>query len=232
MTAKNIDEKKFRTFLLEAPRASRIVVRTADDTHEIAPAGGDHGSSRGHTWAAVARSIIALGPECVEIYDTQDKLVRAMRFDDEAETEKQRNLSLGIPLNADPETARFVLFSKLHAEAYRFATETAFSKMVELFERVTERSMAIEARLERTEAAYRRTMNDQLQDAYDEALALKAEAAAQGREVHANDPLSRLAALGESFLGGMQGAQKPRLPNPQPSSPTPSNGSPNGAHKS
>lgn len=158
-----MNEKALRTFLVGQPRPAKILVRVdGDQTHELAPAGP------GRTWASIAQTIDSLDPEAVELYDDTGRLVRATKFGEEETREKAFADGLGVP-GADSETARLTHFANLLYRATEFSTTLAFTKMVELFERVNDRSAAIEERLERAERAYHRALNEQIQRAFDDA---------------------------------------------------------------
>lgn len=188
-------EKKIRSFLVQTPRPAKIVVRTLEDEqHELGPAKG------GVSWTGIARSIVALGPKSIEVYSESGKLERATRCDDDDE---KPAAEVGIPpaLSTDPETARLTHFANLLFRAQQFSTEVAFSKMVEVFEMVSEQWTATNSRLERVETAYRRTLQDQLQDEYERVAELRAEAEKGGTQ-------SPLETLAEAFTGGMNAAKQ------------------------
>lgn len=193
-----IDEKELRSTLVKQPQPARILVRTADgEDHEVANAG-----KGGRTWAAVARTIMALEPELVQLFDDQGTLLRAVHKD-------QANVDTppaaagatysASPLHADPETARLVHFANLLADAWRFSTGIAFQKIVELQQQQTDRAIALEQRMERAEAVNRREMKERMEDLYDEAEAMR-EAAQRGDAAGARS-------IFESFLEGMMGGQ-------------------------
>lgn len=189
-----MDEKELRSFLVQTPRPVKILVRSeGDDVNEVAPpAKGKGGSS----WTYVARSILALEPVSVEVFDERGALIRATRL---TETTPTPSAEAGLPvLHNDPETARLTHFANLLYRATEFSTNLAFGKMVELFQLTIERSIALEARLERAETAYRREMQDRINDMFDQAQAAKEEA-----EASQNDPVSQLA---QAFMGGAQSA--------------------------
>src|SRR3569623_2984698 len=104
------DEKKLRTFLVQTPKPACILVHVDDDTREIVV------PATGKTWAHIAQSIVALGEvKCVECYDSAGALIRATRGEeDEKRAQAARNVALGVPTHADPETARLSHFSNLH----------------------------------------------------------------------------------------------------------------------
>jgi len=206
-----VNEKALRTFLVGNPKPSKILVRVADDqVHELAPAGP------GRTWASIAQTIESLDPEAIEVYDSAGKLARATRFGVELARKEQFAENLGVP-GADNETARLTHFANLLYKATEFSTKEAFGRMCELFERVNERSALIEARLERTEAAYQRLLNRQIQAAFDQA----AEAGAIADT--SDDPDMATALVTNFLMGSARGqadagnakvkAQKPPAPN-------------------
>lgn len=193
----SFDEKKLRTFLVQTPKPARIVVHVDDDTREIVV------PPTGKTWAHIAQSIVALGDvKCVECYDASNSLLRATRGEeDERRAQEAKNVALGVPTHADPETARLIHFSNLLFRATEFSINKSFDKMVELYTLQNERMVAIEARLERTEGAYRKTVEERLREAFEEAdrIARDAEASAP--------PPNPLADLAQAFMGGVAGAQ-------------------------
>lgn len=194
-----MDEKEIRSFLVMQPRGAKVLVRDEDDeVHDIAAPVGKGGS-----WAQVARSIDAMKPALIEIHDADGKLLRATRCNDKQPTP---SAEAGLPvLHTDPETARLTHFANLLYRATEFSTTLAFTKMVELFTLSSERSAAIEARLERTEANYRREMQARLDEAFERAdeLAKEAEQAAQGPP---GDPITEFA---KGFLQARAGAPPP-----------------------
>lgn len=193
------DEKKLRTFLVQMPKPARIIVHVDDaEAREIVV------PATGKTWAHIAQSIVALGDvRVVECYDAQGALLRATRGEeDEKRAQEVRNVAMGIPTHADPETARLIHFSNLLHRSTEFCVGVAFDKMVRLFEMQNERMVAIETRLERTENAYRKTVEERLRDAFEEAEAL---ARGEGMPAPAN-PLMEMA---QAFLGGANAANRP-----------------------
>ena len=202
-----MDEKEIRSFLVAQPRGAKIIVRTQDDeNHEIAAPNG-----KGLSWAHVARSIDALEHVYIELQDADGRLLRATKTT--GAKAEPLPATLTTPLHSDPETARLTHFANLLSDAYKFSTGLAFQKMVELSQMSVERMMAIEQRLERTEANYRREMQERLNEAFERADDMATEAEERAT-ASANDPT---AALLQSFTGGMNagGGHPP---------PTPTNG--------
>lgn len=123
----------------------------------------------GRKYASVAESAHALEPELIECLDKSGKLIRALRTEGQRKEQQQRNIEMPEGLATDPETARITHFANLLSEAYRHANYVAFSKMIELVERLSERSDSIEQRLERAEAAHRRALREQVDMEFDRA---------------------------------------------------------------
>src|SRR5687768_4132416 len=111
-------EKKIRSFLVSTPRPAKVVVRTAeDDVHEIGPAKG------GVSWSGIARSIVALNPKTIEVFNEAGKLERATRCDEDEKPAP--DVVIPPALSSDPETARLTHFANLLFRAQQFSTEVA-----------------------------------------------------------------------------------------------------------
>lgn len=183
------DVNAIRSFLVQTPKPEKILVQcgNGEEKEMTAPKG-----LGGVTWAALARSIETLDPVKVELFDVNDKLLRASRFDSLPSKVAEEMPAI---LARDAESARVALFAKHIADAYKFSVETAFTKLVEMFERLDRRQELIESRLERSETAYRRIMQERIDDALAEA-----EEVAKAAEAEKGDPAS---ALMQTFLGGV-----------------------------
>lgn len=156
-----ISPRSIRTFLIGAPRPAIIRLTAGGQTQDMA-------YRRGQSWTRLAESIHAVSPELIECLDDEQNIIRAIR------PENSPELSESAPepprvLTDDPETARLTHFANLLHRAYEHSTVVAFSKLIELVERIDARSDAIEARLERTEGAYRRAIQSQVDDAFERA---------------------------------------------------------------
>jgi hypothetical protein len=203
-----IDVNALRSFLVQSPKPAKILVTSGDGSEkEILPPKGVGGI----TWAGVARSIETLDPAKVELFDGEDKLIRAQRFDAQP---PEAEAALPEILKRDAESARLALFAQLLAGAYKFSVDTAFSRMVELTERLDERQARTEMRLERVELMYRKAMQQQIDDALEDAHAAARDADEAASSSQAGDPLT---AFMESFVAarharaaaGQQGATTP-----------------------
>jgi hypothetical protein len=191
-----MDEKTLRSELVRQPQPARVLVRTSDGDQEVAGAG-----KNGRTWASVARTIMALEPELVQLFDEQGTLLRAVNAEQSVVEVPATAAGAGYsaPLHSDPETARLTNFANLLSYAWRFSTGLAFQKIVELQQQQNDRAIMLEQRLERAEANYRREMKERIEDAFDEAEAMR-EAAQRGDAAGARS-------IFESFLEGMMGGQ-------------------------
>jgi len=186
-----------RNFLICQPAPVTIRLTKDGDTQEITPGR----KSR----VKIAETILAVGPELVECLDAKGGLIRALRTDEEPE---QSGVSPAVPavIAQDPHAAMMSHFANLIHRAYEHAADVAFSKLIELVERMETRSEGIEARLERTEAQYRRLQQERIDDLYDRAEEQTAQA----------DPKEQI--LSSLMAGAMQGKAA------APSSAAPPNG--------
>ena len=179
-------QSKIRGFLLIHPKPALIRVTQGDGTpQEI---------KLSKSFARTADTIVALGVDLIELCDKQGNLLRAMRLDTPDMLAREASPVPSV-LSDDPNAAMLTHFANLLHRAYEHSTEIAFTKMVELVERIGDRSEAIEQRLERTEAAHRRTLEDNI----DAAMARAEEAAEQAEQQQAGG----LDQLANAFLGGM-----------------------------
>lgn len=164
---------RIRGFLLKVPKPSKIRVSSGDaEPQEIKPA---------RSYARTAESIDALGVDLIECLDKDGVLLRALRLTD---PESHRSDAADVPkgIEVDPGALMLTHFANLLHRAYEHSTEIAFTRLVELAERLSSHTESIEARLERTESLLRREQSDRLDDAYERA----SEAIAKG---DGSDPL-------------------------------------------
>lgn len=197
------DVNTLRSFLVQSPRPAKILVTCGDgETKEILPPK----AVGGITWMGLARSIETLDPAKVELFDASDKLIRAQRFDAGALPDVES--SLPEILKRDAESARIALFAQLIASAYKFSVETAFTKMVELTERLDSRLERMEVRLERAETQYRKEMADRINEAFEEAE----EVAKEAEQAVANPATNLMQAFMQGAAQG-QTATPPAPPN-------------------
>lgn len=222
-----MDGKSLRFWCLHNPRPKMLRVHCADDSIQEITA-----PRPGQSWSQVANTIAALQPTLVEALDEKGVIIRATRApEEEVEgAEKRIGADIDVPpvLSTDPETARVTHFANLLYRSHRFATEVAFAKMVELFERMDARSTSIEQRLERSEANYRRALQQQVDDAFDQAADIAAAAQQQGVAGTTGDPRQDMINMwiNNAVAGWMQrnagGGGGPPPPPPK------GNGKPNG----
>lgn len=177
------DVARIRGFLIQKPKPALVRVTSDGDSQEITP---------GKSYQRCAETIAALDPELIEIFDAGKKLIRAMDLRDE---ESQRSDAAAIPagIAADPHALMLTHFANLLHRAYEHSTEIAFAKLVDLTDKLNDRSEAVEQRLERAELQYRRLANEQIESALDRAE----EAQQQGQQ----------GGLGEQMLGAFLGGR-------------------------
>lgn len=168
-----MNAREIRMFLLKLPKPASV--RVSGDNVETQTLNSAKNAMR------CAETIEALDVDLVECLDAKGALIRAMRLSDDEEGQRA---AIPAVLSADPETARLTHFANLLAHAYEHSTDIAFQKLVEIVERMGDRSDAIEQRLERAEARARRLADEQIEDAFERAEELAetkvAEAAANG----------------------------------------------------
>ncbi len=191
---------RIRGFLLQLPRPSKIRLTNGDaEPQEI---------KAGRSAARTAESIEALGAELVECLDKDGAVLRALRL---SETESHRSDAAELPdgIKADPHALMLTHFANLLHRAYEHSTEIAFTRLVELAERLSSHSESIEARLSHTEAALRRERDDRREDEYERAREMLEKASADG-----GDPLTQqmIGAFLSSRMGGTPAAP-PTKPN-------------------
>lgn len=190
---------RIRGFLLQLPKPARIRVCAGDgEPQEIKPA---------RSYARTAESITALGVDLVECLDKDGALLRALRL---SEPEARRSDAADTPkgIEVDPTALMLTHFANLLHRAYEHSTEIAFTRLVELAERLSSHTESIEARLAHTESLLRREQSERIDDAYERAT----EAVAKGDGA---DPLVQQ--MMAAFMSG-------KMQDPAP----PRNGKPNG----
>ena len=155
-----------RNWLIEQPAPAVIRLTTEGQTQDMVPGK----KSR----VKLAETILSVGPELVECLDSSGNLLRAKRLEGEDRARSQEAPEIPRELvAANPEAAANAAmmshFANLIHRAYEHATDIAFGKLVELVERMDERSASIEQRLERAEASYRREAQERIEDLWDRA---------------------------------------------------------------
>jgi len=152
---------ELRGWLLTQPRPASLKVITTDDRHhEVAV-------TAGVSWMAIAQSIGALEPALVEAYDTDLKLLRAVRPLEQHHGDgvSTNPAPLSLPAGTDPQSAMLLHFADLLAGAYRHSTDVAFERMIGLFEASNRRAESLERSLETTHKMMRRVVEQQLENA-------------------------------------------------------------------
>jgi len=187
---------KVRNFLLVQPGPVSVRLTNAEGNQETMNVGRRSKVKLGET-------IVAWGADLIECLDAQGGLLRAMRLSEETMRSEEPAPPPPV-LQMDPEAARLTHFANLLHRAYEHSTDVAFAKLLELVERMDQRTEAIEARLERAEVAYRRAQQDRLEDMWDRAEEA-AEKAAEQQEPGAE--------IVQAFIGGAMQRPPPRKTN-------------------
>ena len=148
--------KEIRSWLMSQPRPASVrVVGLDGQAHTIEMANT--------SFVNVAETILALEPDKLEAIGPDGKLLRAVRPAEQGPAEPSaQDQALDAFASSDPETTRIVIFARLLSEAYRHSTETAFDRMVSLFEAVNRRSEALEKSLEMTQRILTKSAADQM----------------------------------------------------------------------
>jgi len=188
---------KIRGFLLQHPKPARVRLTGDGEPQEMKP---------GKSYVRLAESINALGGNLLECLDASGEITRAMRLDEDP---AQLTGAPPLPeeLKRDPGALMLTHFANLLSRAYEHSTEIAFVKLVEVVEKMNDRSEAIEQRLERAEAQNRRMLLDQTEREIDLAEERAEQAAAAAANGEGGGSLET--ALMQSFIGGaMNGGGK------------------------
>lgn len=187
---------RIRGFLLVAPKPSAIRVTSGDGEPQMI--------KLGKSWAVTAATIDALNVDLIEVVDASGQILRAMRMTG-PEAQRSEAASIPVGIHADPNALMITHFANLLHRAYEHSTEIAFNKLVDVMERMGDRSEAIEQRLERAEAANRRLTQEQVDDAFERAEEVAAEKSDSG------DLLQQLAGAFMQGSGAGAGAKQTNL---------------------
>lgn len=157
--------KALRSWLLTRPRGTTVTLKTGDKVQQV-------GIETDQNWSKLAETIESIGPDAIEVYAADGKLIRATRadaFDDEDDTAAEEEAVKRIKAQSDAESARFDSFANHIANAYKFATEIAFERMVDLFAAVNRRSEALEKSLDATHRLLGKAYQEQVDTALEQA---------------------------------------------------------------
>lgn len=149
-----------RSFLIQQPPAVTIRLTDANAETTLIEPGK-------RSKAKIAESIAAIQPELIECLDRDGNLLRATRTEFTMPARSAQAPPLPPELQRDPESLRLTHLANLVHRAYEHATDVAFAKLVELVERMDQRSQSIEERLERAEAGQRREQRERLDEMWD-----------------------------------------------------------------
>lgn len=206
-----MDPAKLQYWLRRKPLPTLIKIFEGDKVRDFV-------KDESQNWGDAARSIMAVAPDKIEVYDEKGNMVRAVRFDDEGEEEEEKARSRAPTYDA--ETERLKVVAGLIADAYKFATGVAFDKMINLFDGVARQTEAQAKALNET--------NRLLGKAYQEQVEMALEQAEQAGD---GDPLNQM--VGALLTGAQQGATERnvvksaianRATNGKPTNGSPTNG--------
>jgi hypothetical protein len=207
------DLEQLRKWLMQQPRPHSVRVTSLD--------GGVHDVVCGTPWTNCADTVASLNPEHLQALNPEKQTIRALRVtdlsqdwspDDQPAVRRPPpppSPDYGIPAAAmDPESARFVLFSRLISEAYKHSTQVAFEKLSDIVEAMNRRAEAGDRAREAVNRAHVKMLEEQIK--------------ALGEEP-AEQPNDLLSTIVSSALGGiMQG--KAAAAAPKAAAPSSSNG--------
>lgn len=188
-----MNASRIRGFLLQLPKPHSVRVSGDGEPQTLKP---------GKSYAKLADTIAALGVDLIELLDKDGAVIRATRL--EAEDSRRSDAAV-VPeaLKANPEALMLTLFANLVHRAYEHSTEIAFTKMVELVDKMNDRSDGIEQRLERAESRNRAFLQDQVDAEFERAEQVAAQAAT-GEEGDLGQQL-----VGSFLSGAMNGKSVP-----------------------
>ncbi len=175
-----MNANRIRGWLLQLPKPSAVRVTGDGEPQTLKP---------GRSYAKLADTIAALSPDLVEALDKDGNVLRATRMQTE---DAHRSDAAAIPdgLKADPQALMLTHMANLIHRAYEHSSEIAFSKLVELVDKMNDRADGIEQRLERAESRNRALLQDQVDAEFERAQ----EVAAAGVAGEGD--------LGQQLLGG------------------------------
>jgi len=150
---------RIRGWLLQLPKPHAVRVSGDGEPQTLKP---------GRSYAKLADTIAALAPDLIEALDKDGAVIRATRLEAE---DAHRSDAATVPegLKADPQALMLTHFANLVHRAYEHSTEIAFTKMVELVDKMNDRSEGIEQRLERAESRNRALLQDQVDAEFERA---------------------------------------------------------------
>lgn len=188
---------KLRGFLISLPKPAMVRIYVDGEPSDL--------KVNNRSYQKLAETIDAMDAERLECLDEKGNLIRAMRLDG-AEVRRSDAAEIPLALANDPHAAMVTHCANLIHRAYEHSTEVAFARLVEVMDRMNERSAGIEQRLERAEAHARRLRDDQVQDAFDRAEEI-VQQAQQGQE--GNGGIADQ--LAHAFLSGRLNRQGPSV---------------------
>lgn len=197
VTAGNDRAALIRLWCLKAPRPSSLRVYGSDGREH------DVEIKAGTSWSDAAVSIAALGPDRLEAYTLEGKLIRAVAMTDLQRKEEAQAVQQAATFSAmqttDPETQRMIVFAELLERAYAKAYESSQSTVAVAFTQLQEFSANLAA-----QATASTQSANELSVAIRNLLVQQAQEAVESAVTPEESPMEKLAA---NFLSGQQLAQ-------------------------
>lgn len=183
---------RIRGFLLQLPKPHAVRVSGDGEPQVLKP---------GRSYAKLADTIAALAPDLIELLDKDGAVIRATRLD---AADAHRSDAAVVPegLKADPSALMLTHLANLVHRAYEHSSEIAFTKLVELVDKMNDRADGIEQRLERAESRNRALLQDQVDAEFERAQEVAAAAAAGDGDMGQQ-------MLGSFLSGAMNGKAAP-----------------------
>lgn len=166
--------QQLRYWLQRKPMPVKILIYNGETAKE-------YEKDAAQNWGDVARTIISMEADRIEVFDAKNKIVRACRLD--GEEDEQQAATAGPKAPYDAETERMRVIATLIAEAYKFAVGVAFEKLVGILD------SSVKASDNQTKALYE--MNRLLGKAYQEQVDMAFEQAEE-RAQQQDDPVTGL----------------------------------------
>lgn len=168
-----MNAQRIRGYLLQLPKPHAVRVSGDGEPQTL---------KVGRSFSKLADTIVALSPDLVELLDKEGNVIRATRLTAE---DAQRSDAAAIPkgIEADPSALMLTHFANLVHRAYEHSSEIAFSKLVELVDKMNDRADGIEARLERAESRNRALLQDAVDAELERAQEVANQAGAEGGDI-------------------------------------------------
>lgn len=142
--------ERVRRWMIRNPRPASV--RVTSVSGEVSDV---HIEGTRPRWANYAETICQLNPVKLTALGEDESVIRIEEIDGASVTKGTGDgAQVARITHPDPVAAQQMLTAQLIADAYKHATDVAFSKLVELTDRILTRMDQMEERIQRTESAY------------------------------------------------------------------------------